>query len=172
MLTLRRKDAEAAAWKQEELISPETPACAAVKAGAVPGLREGDQGRRRDDGTAELAVITPAEALDGLPMFNSKVALRRPFELGIFFSLFPNCLNEVESPHTIRKERGMSTIVDLYETFVKCGTAKKKARGAAGAAHLDQHLVTKENLLAKRLIERQRRLTAAPAGKDPRGAQQ
>ena len=59
-------------------------------------------------------------------MFNSKVALRRPFELGIFFSLFPNCLNEVESPHTIRKERGMSTIVDLYETFVERGTAKKR----------------------------------------------
>ena len=66
----------------------------------------------------------------------------------------------------------MSIIVDLYEIFVERGTAKKKARGAAGAGDMDQYFVTKEDLLAKRLIERQRRLTAAPAGKDPRGAQQ
>ena len=66
----------------------------------------------------------------------------------------------------------MSIIVDLYEIFVERGTAKEKARGAAGAARLDQHLATKEDLLAKRLIEQQRRLTAPPARKDPRGAQQ
>ena len=61
----------------------------------------------------------------------------------------------------------MSIIVDLYEIFVERGTAKEKARGAAGAAHLNQHLVTKEDLLAKRLIEQQLRLTAPPARKDP-----
>ena len=42
---------------------------------------------------------------------------------------------------------------------------------AAGAGHLDQRLVTKEDLLAKRLIERQRRLMAPPAAKDRRDAQ-
>ena len=66
----------------------------------------------------------------------------------------------------------MSIIVDLYETFVARGTAKKKARGAAGAGDQDQYFVTKEDLIAKRLIEQQQRLTAPHAGKDPRGAQQ
>ena len=37
----------------------------------------------------------------------------------------------------------MSIIVDLYETFVERGTAKKKARGAAGAGDQDQYFVTK-----------------------------
>ena len=69
-------------------------------------------------------------------------------------------------------ERGMSIIVDLYESFVERGTAKKKARGAAGVGDLDQYLVTKEDLRAKRLIEQQQRLTAPHAWKDPRGAQQ
>ena len=66
----------------------------------------------------------------------------------------------------------MSIIVDLYEIFVERGTAKEEAQDATGAAHLDQHLATKEDLLAKRLIEQQQRLTAPPARKDPRGAQQ
>ena len=66
----------------------------------------------------------------------------------------------------------MSIIVDLHETFVERGAAKKKARGAAGAGDLDQYLVTKEDLIAKRLIEQQQRVGAPHAGKDPRGAQQ
>ena len=66
----------------------------------------------------------------------------------------------------------MSILVDLYEFLVERGTPKKKARGAAGVRRRDQRLVTKEDLLAKRLIERQRHLTTPAAGKDRRGVKQ
>ena len=66
----------------------------------------------------------------------------------------------------------MSIIVDLHEFFVERRTPKKKARGAAAARRLDQRLVIKERLLAKRLIERQRRSTAPADAKDRRGVEQ
>ena len=47
----------------------------------------------------------------------------------------------------------MSIIVDLYEFLVQRRAPKKKARGAAGTRRLNQHRLTKEDLLAKHLIK-------------------
>ena len=69
---------------------PGTSASATAKVGAAVGRRErglvGIAAAKAiravaDGGTAELAVLTPAEVIDDY----SKVALRRHFELGILF---------------------------------------------------------------------------------------
>ena len=66
----------------------------------------------------------------------------------------------------------MSIIVDLYEILVRRGKPKKKARGDAVARRLDQPLIIKEDLLAKRLIEEQRHSPYTAAAKDRRGVKQ
>ena len=70
---------------------PGTSASATAKVGAAVGRRErglvGIAAAKAiravaDGGAAELAVLTPAEAIDDY----SKVALRRHFEIGILFT--------------------------------------------------------------------------------------